>query len=136
MAGPWTSTGRLRLGNMCEAKLPAGRFVPEYVPEGYLVMGLENIAGLFGVTSRTIRNWRVKEGFPIARLPSGIWVLSLGLLDVWLQKRHDMDVYCREVPLQFRKETIARGEARKAAAELSDTELQEIFADCGRPARS
>lgn len=109
----------------------ASSYIPTYIPETYVVIGLADIAAMFGVTTRTIRNWRQKEGFPIARLPSGVWCLSLGLLDVWLAERNRIDPYAGgEVPMNFkRQETQVLAKARKVAASLGRDELQMILVE-------
>lgn len=105
-----------------------------YNPETYIVIGLDDIAKIFGVTRRTIQNWRRKEGFPIARLPSGSWALTLGNLDRWLLMRNDVDPYCRdgETPVQFEHVTRARTMATKAAMEIPHEELQAIISSAER----
>lgn len=96
----------------------------------YVVIGLAAIAELFGVTTRTIQNWRRKEGFPIARLPSGTWATTLDLLNVWLAGRHDIDPYARDgkTPAHFQDGAVAR----KVAGEMTEVELQAILASAER----
>ncbi|MCA1366666.1 helix-turn-helix domain-containing protein [Bradyrhizobium sp. BRP14] len=103
-------------------------YIPKYVPESYVVIGLDQIAAMFGVTRRTIQNWRQKEGFPIARLPGGCWCLSLGALDFWLLERSRIDPYAGgEQPLQFQHTPRKRAEARKVASQIAPDELQAIL---------
>lgn len=99
-------------------------------PETYIVMGLENIAKLFGVTTRTIQNWIRKEGFPAARLPSGTWCITIGNLNMWLMERNAIDPYGRggKQPAQFQERALAR----KAAREIPQDELQAILASAER----
>ncbi|MET4686278.1 hypothetical protein [Sinorhizobium fredii] len=102
-------------------------------PESYVIIGLESIGRLFGVTGRTIKNWIRKEGFPAARLPDGRWSTTLGNVDRWLLARNEIDPYGRngKQPVQLHETYI---EAHKAAAEISQEELQAILASAGRAA--
>ena len=95
---------------------------------GYIVIGLANVAKLFGVTPRTIQNWIRKEGFPAARLPSGTWAVTLGNINLWLAARQGIDPYSRdgETPKQFQVTRI-QSRAAKAASEIPETELQAIL---------
>ena len=52
-----------------------------------IITGLAPIASVFGCSTRTIRRWIEKEGFPAATLPDGHIATTLTLVDLWLLGR-------------------------------------------------
>lgn len=55
-----------------------------------VVIGLDQIARLFGRTRQTIARWIRHEGFPAARLPDGVWATTPSLIDSWLLARNTL----------------------------------------------
>ncbi|TCL70458.1 hypothetical protein [Rhizobium sp. BK251] len=88
-----------------------------------IIIGLDEIAAMFGRTRQTIANWRLTEGFPIARLPSGEWFTTMSLIEDWLLARNAVDPYCgAPKPLRDRTE-----QAKRLAQAVPDDEVLRIL---------
>lgn len=53
----------------------------------YFLLGYEAIAAALGVSRQTIWRWVNDYGFPVASLPDGHVISSVGLIDLWLMER-------------------------------------------------
>jgi len=56
---------------------------------GYLIVGMREIANHLGITRITVYNWVKKHGFPAMKLPNGQRATTEGLIDLWLMAREE-----------------------------------------------
>jgi hypothetical protein len=61
-----------------------------------LLYGLPEIARYTGFCVMTIRRWKNKHGFPIYKLPDGVWQTSTELIDRWGMARENVRLGVRE----------------------------------------
>ena len=59
--------------------------------------GLPAIAAYLGYTPQTIRRWKSKHGFPLYKMPDGVWQTSTELIDRWGMARENVRLDNREV---------------------------------------
>ena len=52
-----------------------------------VVIGLDNIAGLFGRSRCALKRWVASDEFPAAQLPDGTYVSTVRLIDRWIAER-------------------------------------------------
>jgi hypothetical protein len=101
--------------------------IPSPLPASFLIIGLDNIAGLFGRTRETIRRWRQKEGFPIARLPDGTWFTTVTLIDEWCIARNQLDPYVTGEDTPWSYTSREKFLLRKTVAEMDPSEALAIL---------
>jgi hypothetical protein len=75
-----------------------------------LIIGLKNIAKLFGRDRQTISRWIRHHGFIARRMPNGHWVTSLTFVDEWIAEGHRLD------PLVTKAKPIRTRSKRKSPA--------------------
>ena len=67
---------------------------PHY--DGKAIVGLEQIAALFGKSRWSVARWIRNAGFPAARLPDGTWFTTPSLIDAWVLERRARDPFVQE----------------------------------------
>ena len=55
-----------------------------------LLYGLPAIAAYTGFTVQTVRRWHYRHGFPLYKLPDGVWQTSTELIDRWGMARENV----------------------------------------------
>ena len=75
-----------------------------------LIIGLKNIAKLFGKDRQTISRWIKHHGFVARRMPNGHWITSLTFVDEWIAEGHKLD------PLVTKAKPIRTRSRRKGTA--------------------
>ena len=63
---------------------------------GGAIVGLEQIAALFGKSRWSVARWIRNAGFPAARLPDGTWFTTRSLIDAWVLERRGRDPLVQE----------------------------------------
>ena len=71
--------------------------MPPPQPVGAVIVGLDEIGGLFGRSRWAIARWIRTQGFPAARLPDGKWFTTMGLIEAWTLERHARDPIVSQV---------------------------------------
>lgn len=65
-------------------------------PQDGIIIGLEEIGGMFSRSRWSIARWIRKEAFPAVRLPDGRWFTTMGLIEAWLMERRAHDPFLNE----------------------------------------
>jgi hypothetical protein len=62
-----------------------------------ILYGLSDIAKYVDFSIGTVRRWKRREGFPMAKLPNGVYMSSTELVDRWVLARAAVENAAREL---------------------------------------
>ena len=60
-----------------------------------MIIGLQQIGEIFGVSRWSVARWIRHHGFPAARLPDGRWFTTMNLIEAWILERRALDPLVR-----------------------------------------
>ncbi len=60
---------------------------PDY--DRTMIYGLEAVAAYMRYAPGTVRRWKRHHGFPLFKMPVGVWATSTELIDRWLMSRDE-----------------------------------------------
>lgn len=69
----------------------------EPVYDRTLLYGMPAIARYLEVSVGTVHRWKRTQGFPMGKLPGGVWCTSTELIDRWILARDPMTIVDTEV---------------------------------------
>ncbi len=74
-----------------------------------ILIGAELIADYVQMKHETVKRWRRKEAFPMAKMPDGRWFTSTELIDRWILAR----MYAQDAREKKAKENTQHEEGSK-----------------------